>query len=119
MSTEKKLQHRALDHSDNVATVIAALVGLAGILHLPDRFGITSDELAMALGFSFTILAFVRGRLEKAYRMWLQGGRFTGPKPEEPKGPANEPPSRPSESPLPKETEEDDSVVPPPPKIGS
>lgn len=85
---DKKLQHKALEHSDDIAAFSAAVVGLAGILGLLERFDITGDDLAMALGFSFTIVAFVRGRLEKAYRAFLQGGRFGSDKDASPKNDA-------------------------------
>ena len=65
---DKKLHHKALDASDDIGAVMASLIGLAGIFDVPAKLGITAEELAMALGFGFTILAFLRGRLEKRRR---------------------------------------------------
>lgn len=65
----KKLHHKALDVSDDVGSLIASLVGLAGIFAVPEKLGITADELAMALGFGFSIVAFVRARLERKRRV--------------------------------------------------
>lgn len=60
--------HKALDRSDDVGAVMASLIGLAGIFDVPAKLGITAEDLAMALGFGFTIMAFVRGRLESRRR---------------------------------------------------
>jgi hypothetical protein len=63
-----KLKQAAINHSDDAGAVVAAIVGLAGILNVPSRLGISAEDLAMAIGFSFTIVAFVRGRIEKKNR---------------------------------------------------
>lgn len=72
MAEAKKLHHKALDHSDDIGAVIGAIVGILAIFHIPSKLGVSQDQLAMAVGFGFTIIAFIRGRFEKSYRVWLQ-----------------------------------------------
>lgn len=109
----KKLTHKALDHSDDVGAFIAAVVGLCGILNLPEQWNISANDLAMALGFGFTIIAFARGRLESAYKSFLQGGAFNGPPPAVESEPAAEPDEQAKEKPS------ASSTLPPPPTTGS
>ena len=84
---KKKLHHKALDASDDIGAFMAALLGMAGIFDVPAKLNITAEELAMALGFGFTILAFLRGRMEKQRRAPIDPAllaRIEALRPEEP-----------------------------------
>ena len=118
----KTLTHKALDRSDDVGAFIAAVVGICGILRLPERWNITSNDLAMLLGFGFTIIAFARGRLESAYRIYLQGGRFSDAQSSD-AAPASSDTEADEETEVPSPVEESSSApsnsptLPPPPKV--
>lgn len=122
MTQPRKLQHRALDRSDDVGAFMAALLGLAGILQLPEKLGVSADTLAAGLGFLFTAIAFVRGRLERGYREWLTLQASTSAVPTAPADASEEEVTEPREvdSPQTERTSPDDTpVVGPPPDISA
>ena len=49
---------------DPTAAALGAILALCGAFHVPDRLGITADEMGMVLGSIATLAAIARARLQ-------------------------------------------------------
>lgn len=57
--------------AEPVAVAVGALVGILSILHVPDRLGLSADDVGQLAGYAIALAAVVRG--------WVAAMRATQP----------------------------------------